>query len=280
MSTAIRESDVVDYSDAAIIKGKKIYNYNSVVEHFVPHWHRRLEILYLREGTFYYTLGSKKGVLRAEQALIVPSGVVHQGTSKCAGVYNILMFDIRYFYNESKVCKQLFPKIFNGEVTFDAVTDDKEVLAVLNKICDEVDVDSIEAVAEIYRLIHVMIKKGVLKPNGNKSSLQLKEVTDYIEENCEKELSTADLCKRFGYTSAHFCRKFKNAIGVTPVTFINLCRLEKAKKMIMNNEGQIWEIAFSCGFSDANYFTRCFKAHFKHPPTYYKNAENILSYDS
>ena len=38
--------------------------------------------------------------------------------------------------------------------------------------------------------------------------------------------------------------------------------------------------SFSCGFSDANYFTRCFKAHFKHPPTYYKNAENILSYDS
>ncbi len=40
--------------------------------------------------------------------------------------------------------------------------------------------------------------------------------------------------------------------------------------MIKKGEGNIGDIATRCGFDDANYFARCFKAHFGVPPTFYK----------
>ncbi|MDZ7625238.1 MAG: helix-turn-helix domain-containing protein [Ignavibacteriaceae bacterium] len=41
----------------------------------------------------------------------------------------------------------------------------------------------------------------------------------------------------------------------------------KAKKMIVEQTGNISEIAYSLGFSSPAYFTKCFKEEFGYPPS-------------
>ena len=91
----------------------------------------------------------------------------------------------------------------------------------------------------------------------------------YIEENAAQEISIDMLCRKFGYTAAHLCRKFKNATGLSPMTYLKIYRLELAQKKLENRTTGISDIATECGFSDANYFTRCFKKHFGVPPIQY-----------
>lgn len=53
--------------------------------------------------------------------------------------------------------------------------------------------------------------------------------------------------------------------------YLKLYRLEVARKRIKSQETSIGNIAAECGFSDANYFTRCFKAHFGIAPSRYRS---------
>jgi AraC-like DNA-binding protein len=64
-------------------------------------------------------------------------------------------------------------------------------------------------------------------------------------------------------------RKLKSLTGLSPGEFIRNVRLKHAAKMLINNSGNISEIAFSVGFNDPKYFSKCFKAEFGITPTEY-----------
>ena len=100
------------------------------------------------------------------------------------------------------------------------------------------------------------------------------QFVDYIEENFAMDLNTAILSRKFGYSTEHFCRKFKEATGITPMTYLKVFRLEQALKKLKAGGQSINQIAEQCGFSDSNYFTRCFKAHYGFPPRYYKSKSH------
>ena len=50
-------------------------------------------------------------------------------------------------------------------------------------------------------------------------------------------------------------------------------RMEKARRMLFNSELSIREIAEECGFSDNEYFSRCFKDYHGMSPTTWKKTQ-------
>ncbi|MBQ8233294.1 MAG: helix-turn-helix transcriptional regulator [Lachnospiraceae bacterium] len=71
--------------------------------------------------------------------------------------------------------------------------------------------------------------------------------------------------------------KFKETTGLTPMNYLKIYRVEEAYKLIKEGKRDIGNIAALCGFPDANYFTRCFKAHFGVPPSYFIRSKRIAS---
>lgn len=67
-------------------------------------------------------------------------------------------------------------------------------------------------------------------------------------------------------------RKLKSLTGLSPGEFIRNIRLKHAAKMLTVNTGNISEIAFSVGFNDPKYFSKCFKAEFGITPTEYMES--------
>ncbi|MDD3014286.1 MAG: two-component regulator propeller domain-containing protein [Candidatus Gastranaerophilales bacterium] len=67
-------------------------------------------------------------------------------------------------------------------------------------------------------------------------------------------------------------RKLKSLTGLSPGEFIRNVRLKHAAKMLINNSGNISEIAFSVGFNDPKYFSKCFKTEFGITPTEYMES--------
>ncbi|MBQ8606396.1 MAG: helix-turn-helix transcriptional regulator [Clostridia bacterium] len=245
------------------------FSYPAGKECFVMHWHERLEILRIKSGEMEYTLGSHSGVARAGQAIIIPPRMAHYARAGSSLEYDVLMFDLRYFYNETEVCKSTLTSIFEGNAVFECLTEDKDIVSSIDSVCHGAH-DSLEAVGRVYLLLHLFLTRGIITLTKGESRGDIRRIVDYIEQNFDNELSTAALCEHFGYTQGHFCRKFKKATGLTPVTYIKIYRLEKAFNMLKDGEGSVCEIAEKCGFPDSNYFTRCFKAHYKFPPTHYK----------
>ena len=268
MKSIIKELTTVAYSAAAV----KVLHY-SIKPHsqcVTLHWHDRMEIIRIQKGCMTVGYGGDTVVLKAGEIMIFSPRIAHEGYTTDSYVeYDVLMFDIRSFYNETAVCHEMLPRIFDGSAKFRTVISDTKTIGCIDEICSNKNLDSLEITSLVYRFLYLLTEHHLTELSARPDS-RVAQITDYIEENFALDLTTASLSRRFGYSTEHFCRKFKEATGITPMTYLKIYRLEQALKKIKTGEQSIGEIAAQCGFCDANYFTRCFKAHYGVPPKYYK----------
>ena len=92
----------------------------------------------------------------------------------------------------------------------------------------------------------------------------------YIYENFESKIDIDEIAKTLGVSKFHMCRCFKKYTGCSIVEFINIYRVERAKKLIAFQNMNVSEAAMRCGFLNMSYFTRVFKKHNLIAPGEYK----------
>lgn len=69
-----------------------------------------------------------------------------------------------------------------------------------------------------------------------------------------------------GYSRSQLFRKLKATIDTSPVEYLKIYRLKKAKEMIDTTSKRVSEIAYDVGFNDPQYFSVCFKSYFGAAP--------------
>ena len=96
----------------------------------------------------------------------------------------------------------------------------------------------------------------------------MSKVLEVIENHMsEEDFSIEQFGKEAGMSRMQLHRKLKALTGKSASNYLRSVRLNKAKQMIEEKTGSISEIAYSVGFSSPQYFTRCFKEEFGHPPS-------------
>ncbi|MEO1203418.1 MAG: helix-turn-helix transcriptional regulator [Pseudomonadota bacterium] len=84
-------------------------------------------------------------------------------------------------------------------------------------------------------------------------------VFDYVATNFAATITVEQLAGEAGISASHFARLFKKTIGESPMQFVMSYRIEQAKKLLVQQDTPIIDIAMSCGFSDQAHFSRAFK---------------------
>ena len=69
----------------------------------------------------------------------------------------------------------------------------------------------------------------------------------------------------------HLFKKLKSITGQNPTEFIRNIRLERAAELLKANSDTISQIAFSVGFNNMSYFTKCFKEKYGRTPSEFLN---------
>jgi AraC-like DNA-binding protein len=69
-------------------------------------------------------------------------------------------------------------------------------------------------------------------------------------------------------------KKIKITTGLTPTEFIRSVKFNFAFRLFKETDLSIKEIAYSSGFNDPKYFTRCFKRTYGMSPKEYKSSFN------
>lgn len=87
---------------------------------------------------------------------------------------------------------------------------------------------------------------------------RVQRVRDYIEANLARDVSLEELAGVAGLSVAHFARAFKAMTGATPYRYLITRRVELAKRLMMDGERSLAEIALDCGFASQQHFTRLF----------------------
>ena len=127
--------------------------------------------------------------------------------------------------------------------------------------------------AEISALFKLVMLKVIETADKNALPARMVEALDsYIRENAGDEISNTEIGAIFGYHPFYVSKVLKDKKGMTLRQYIIAYRLKAAKRMLELTDKSAAEIAEECGFTDASYFTKTFKAAFGITPKEYRNS--------
>lgn len=96
---------------------------------------------------------------------------------------------------------------------------------------------------------------------------ELEVPVHYIRKNFHLDISIEQLAEVAHLSVSALERRFKKYLAKTPKQFIRQIRLENARRLLVETNLPIAEVAYQSGFSDHSYFTRHFKLMFAELPS-------------
>ena len=88
---------------------------------------------------------------------------------------------------------------------------------------------------------------------------RLRRVTQYIQQNLDKDLTLAELAAVVCMSPYHFARLFKGSTGVPPHRFVVRQRIARARAFLATQELSIAQISRLLGFRTPSHFTTVFR---------------------
>lgn len=116
----------------------------------------------------------------------------------------------------------------------------------------------------------LLLKLAETKSEGALPARMVEALDEYIRENATDEISNTEIGAIFGYHPFYVSRMLKEKKGITMRQYIIAYRFKAAKRMLELTAKSIGEIAEACGFTDASYFAKSFKATFGITPKEYR----------
>ncbi len=241
-----------------------------------PHWHERIEILYVTDGSMTVTFDDRTTEICVGDIAVASPCELHTATSGDGGVaYSVYMFDVSSLKNDTVAAKSHIYPLLSGNIKFDFPIHCVEINDVLEKIASLIKQKNqgehaLRIIGHQYELLGFLTRYATHR-TAPPSDSRLNNVLEYISENFRQDISTSFLSKKYGYDEAYFCRRFKAITGLSVTKYIRTMRLESAAEQIKGGT-PINMCATGNGFRDSAYFSRCFKAHFGLTPTQYKSV--------
>ncbi len=239
---------------------------------FTAHWHEHTEIHFVKRGNLSMTWNSRSHTLSEYDCAIVNANELHEGAG----------------YDCDDLVIMIHPSFFDGNyVIFSHLVNDDNISDLIIKIFDEYkkneNVSKLLIKGYTYQLIAYLCKNHSVaqmsEENYRAFSQKYKmvnSITQYINNNYFENITTKFLAEKAHVSQSHFCHVFKDVMGESAKEYLVKVRVKKAADMLKSTDMNITEIAYSCGFSDANYFSRAFKKFIGTSPTIYKSGKEDL----
>ncbi|PAV25263.1 AraC family transcriptional regulator [Tamilnaduibacter salinus] len=96
------------------------------------------------------------------------------------------------------------------------------------------------------------------------------KLQSWLEEQFHRPLDTADLCEVTGLGERSLLRRFQRATGDTPRHYIQLLRVEAARRSLESTNTPLARITQAVGYDDVSSFSRLFRKHTGLSPGQYR----------
>ena len=252
------------------------------------HWHDEFEIIIITEGSVCVQIANSSFVLNKGEGYFLNSGILHSAKLLSPrGHQRALIFSPEIAaHSEDIVWKTYIKPILKKQALpfiklSPGISWHNDILqlsndAWLNGAYEKTDYPI--TVRHNLTRIFCLIKSNIdlieneteFTDKAKQDELRIKKILFFIENNYPTTITIADIAKRGDISISSCLRLFKQILKTTPIQYLIKYRLQKAVEEFDSLEGRnIGDIAYSCGFSDAAYFNRCFKKEFGCTPTEY-----------
>jgi len=261
-------------------------------ENTEPHTHDYVEIVFIRAGHATHHLHSRGG-----------NGILSNSIIK-GDVFTVLPGEI-HSYSNSRMFRNY--NLCVGENFMEEMAEDLQVLAYFDTFFStkrEMNINQLHLTPLDFLAAENIIKRLVLllhsdlgsksrkiavkillmelflqvfdgalkgwKQNPARISDNLFMSITKLEARPQDKVDFSKIAKEVGMSLSSFAHKFKETVGVPPSEYLNLLRLENAKKQLEETDMPLFDIAAGNGFGSDNYFIRMFKKRYGITPKRYR----------
>lgn len=116
---------------------------------------------------------------------------------------------------------------------------------------------------------------GYSRNADSRSLLRIAQTISHLETHFHEPLDLATLAGMAHMSKRSFLRAFQAGMGLTPIAYLIQLRIHHAAAQLRSTRDSVTEIAFRCGFSDSNYFTRQFGRIMGESPRRYRQQHHL-----
>jgi AraC-like DNA-binding protein len=100
---------------------------------------------------------------------------------------------------------------------------------------------------------------------------RVEKIIEMMRDDVRGELSLTEFAHSVNLSVWRLCHIFKSDVGMPPIKYLRLLRMERAKGLLESSFLSVKEIAFQVGLSDESHFVRDFKTTYGHSPAIYRS---------
>jgi AraC family transcriptional regulator len=212
-----------------------------------------------------------EGKLRTGEVAIIPAGATWSCEFNSSHSCNTLLLFLRPFFVRSAVEEfqllykelPLTPQIgFQSRhirhIAMSLLDELKEAHVAGRLYADSLALGlAMQLLRRYSSLRDVHMAQGGIAPGRLRKAISL--IDEHLSEEEEGRVALRVVARKVGMSYFHFSRAFKQTLGMTPTNYIAERRIERAKKLMVETDLAISEIALRSGFSSQSHFTTSFR---------------------
>ena len=264
---------------------RKNYNLaNEIFPGMVIHYHKDVELIYIRSGYASYRVNDKVIHLESGDGIIVNSDQLHLLISEDVDYcLDCVIFDPELIMG-NKYIKEKYMPFLIGDAAPDCIvlrssdTTDKIILEGIGQIVymsyiENHEMEILSVLQRVYQLLYEKMRKVDSKRTLSDPDLNsMRAMIDYINSNYSGRITVAGICAS-GHVGKNTCIDlFKKYTHMSPIDYVRSIRLQNAINYLKNSEMSITEIAYAVGFNSASYFTKSFRQFYDMTPVEYRKV--------
>ena len=99
---------------------------------------------------------------------------------------------------------------------------------------------------------------GSFLPSKNHPDFLVAKAQEWMEENSTQTINYDHMANKFRISRRSLERRFKQATGITPLSYLQRLRVEQAKRMLEEGTHTFHEITYKVGYEDISFFRKIF----------------------
>lgn len=259
-----------------------------------PHWHKEIEIIYVKEGNVNIGVNDVPIQLKRNDIYFINGGDVHYFLASPESERIVIQFDLSFFQDISslektnKEMRNLFSSIVQASSLWSQEVADqmRQILMTVHEENNErksgyryvIKAKMFEMLAILSREVpqnenwNDQVREEISSTKQMENLERLDKIFMYIEAHYQDTITLNDISAYMGFSSFYFTKFFKKNTGTTFIQFLTEYRLNKAKWILLNEDATVTEVAERTGFSSVKTFHHQFKDLMGISPLKYKKT--------
>ena len=251
------------------------------------HWHEELEWIYAEVGVLELMVHGKPYTLQAGEFCFVNAEELHEIRSEGESLHHAIVFRAEFldFERYDTWEHQFIRPITNRTLAFPTLSRDlpQETREKVGQCLREVitcyqgkpPCYALHIKILIFQVLELLYQAQAFTDVAHSTReeetwTKLKRVMRYMKDNHAQPLTLQELAQQAYLSPAYFCHFFHKATGMSPITFLNSYRIQRAAQMLAEQDTSIGQIAMEVGFDNQSYFIRKFREYKRVSPREYR----------